>query len=163
MKDAPGAAGWRAGLPWGLAGVAVGALLAALLLDGGPGRRSGAPAARTMPLGGTARPTDISAMSPAERANRLFDRVMRHVEANQPDSVQFFLPMAIQAHRMLPELDADARFHLGMLQLAGGDPAGALEQADSIQRTPARRWPLPSPPNASRSRLPRLDSARSRR
>lgn len=73
-------------------------------------------------------------MTPAERANRLFNRVMILAEAGKGDSVRFFLPMAIGAYTQLPVLDADARYHMGLLQLAGGDTEGALAQADTIQR-----------------------------
>jgi hypothetical protein len=73
-------------------------------------------------------------MSPEERANRLFNRVMILAEAGKTDSVRFFLPMAIGAYGQLPALDADARYHIGLLHLAGGDPTAALAQADSIQR-----------------------------
>jgi len=74
-------------------------------------------------------------MSPAERANRLFNRVMILAEAGKQDSVQFFLPMALGAYSQLPTLDADARYHLGHLLLVGGDVQGALAQADTIQRS----------------------------
>jgi Flp pilus assembly protein TadD len=74
-------------------------------------------------------------MSPEERANRLFNRVMILAEAGKEDSVRFFLPMALGAYGQLPELDADTRYHIGLLQLAGGDAAAALAQADTIQRT----------------------------
>lgn len=73
-------------------------------------------------------------MSPDERANRLFNRVMILAEAGKDDSVRFFLPMALGAYSQLPERDADARYHIGLLQLAGADPAAALAQADTIQR-----------------------------
>lgn len=123
-------------MPWGIAGAAIGGLVVALTLRGGsPGGGAGGAAPRAIPLGGSARATDISAMTPRERANRLFDRVMRHVEAGQQDSVQFFLPMALQAHAMLLDLDADARFHVGLLHLAAGDASAAIAQADSIART----------------------------
>jgi len=81
------------------------------------------------------RPPDISQMSPEERANRLFNRVMILAEAGKTDSVRFFLPMALGAYGQLPQLDADARYHVGLLQLAGGDVEAALAQADSIQRS----------------------------
>ena len=74
-------------------------------------------------------------MSPEERANRLFNRVMVLAEAGKQDSVQFFMPMALGAYSQLPALDADARYHVGLLQLAGGDVAAALAQADTIQRS----------------------------
>lgn len=135
-----GAAGWRAGLPWGLAGAALGALITVVAM------RSFAPAARAddsatpiAPFAGSAgngggRPPDISQMSPEERANRLFNRVMMLAESGKQDSVQFFLPMALSAYAQLPTLDADARYHVGMLQLAGGDAKAALAEADSIGR-----------------------------
>lgn len=81
------------------------------------------------------RAPDISQMSPEERANRLFNRVMMLAEAGKQDSVQFFLPMALGAYAQLPALDADARYHMGMLELAGGDAGAALAQADTIQRS----------------------------
>ena len=81
------------------------------------------------------RPPDISQMSPEERANRLFNRVMMLAEAGKQDSVQFFLPMALGAYAQLPALDPDARYHVGMLQLAGGDANGALAQADTIRQS----------------------------
>jgi hypothetical protein len=126
--------GWRGGLPWAIAGLSIGALVTILAM-----RLSGGSDTPTIPQstgavsGGMGR-TDISQMTPEQRANRLFDRVMRHSEAGQQDSVGFFLPMALQAHRMLPDLSVDSRFHLGLLHLAGEDPAGALAQADTIQR-----------------------------
>src|SRR5881409_2820762 len=50
------------------------------------------------------------------------------------DSAEFFLPMALQAYTMLPALDVDARYHIGVLELTGGDEAAALAQADFIRR-----------------------------
>src|SRR3989454_8631914 len=50
------------------------------------------------------------------------------------DSAEFFLPMALQAYAMLPALDVDARYHIGVLDLSRGDAAGALAQADTIRR-----------------------------
>lgn len=74
-------------------------------------------------------------MSPEDRANRLFNRVMILVEAGKQDSVRFFLPMALGAYAQLPTLDPDARYHIGMLHMASGDAAAALAQADTIQRS----------------------------
>ena len=128
-------AGWRVGLPWGVAGVALGALVTVLAL-----RAGGAPGARSTEQDGAApgsvlRAPDISQMSPEERANRLFNRVMILAQAGQDDSGRFFLPMAIGAYAQLPALDLDTRYHIGLLQLAGGEPAAALAQADTIQRS----------------------------
>jgi hypothetical protein len=132
------AAGWRAGLPWGVAGAALGALitLVALRLGGGSGGRTPevgevgdgpAPASRLSP-------PDISQMSPEERATRLYNRVMALHSQGKADSAEFFLPMALQAYGMLPALDVDARYHVGVLDLTGGNGAAALAQADTIRR-----------------------------
>ena len=128
------AGGWRAGLPWGVAGAALGALVTVLLMRPGT---SGGGSSQTPPFaaqGGGAPAIDISQMSPEERATRLYNRVMRLAEEGKTDSVQFFLPMALQTYGQLPALDNDARYHIGVLHLAGGDAAGALAEADTIVR-----------------------------
>jgi len=43
--------------------------------------------------------------------------------------------MALQAYAMLPALDVDARYHIGVLDLTSGNAAAALAQADTIRRT----------------------------
>lgn len=131
------ATGWRAGLPWALAGVAVGALIAVvgLRLAGGPGKGSlQAVDAPPQQVRGPGMAPDISRMSPEERATRLYNRVMSLHAAGKTDSAAFFLPMALQAYAMVPALDIDARYHMGVLHLTGGDAPGALAQADSIRR-----------------------------
>jgi len=134
----PTAAGWRVGLPWGIAGLAVGALLAVLLMrvggDGGAAVSAGEAPAGGGPFGGMVA-SDISQMSPEERAQRLFDRVMRLGEEGKMDSVQFFLPMAIGAYQQLPALSLDSHFDIGLLRLAGGDAPGAIAEADAIRRS----------------------------
>jgi len=90
-------------------------------------------AAGPMMGGGGAAPPDISNMSPEERATRLYNRVMSLHAAGKADSADFFLPMALQAYAMLPTLDIDARYHVGVLELTGGDAAAALAQADTIR------------------------------
>ncbi|HXM37698.1 MAG TPA: zinc ribbon domain-containing protein [Gemmatimonadales bacterium] len=127
------ATGWRAGLPWAVAGAALGALLAVLAMRGAATGSVGTAPPPPPPLPG--RPPDISQMSPEERANRLFNRVMTLAEAGKTDSVRFFLPMALGAYSQLPALDNDARYHIGLLHLAGGDVAAGLAQADTIQRS----------------------------
>jgi hypothetical protein len=78
--------------------------------------------------------SDISNLSLDERATRLFNRVMRLDEEGKRDSVAFFLPMALQSYAMLPMQDPDARYHVGLLELAGDNLAGAAAQADSINQ-----------------------------
>ena len=137
-----GATGWRAGLPWGLAGAAFGALITVVAMRSlaAPSRADEPGATPVAPFaggagGGGGQPPDISQMSPEERANRLFNRVMLLAESGKQDSVQFFLPMALGAYAQLPALDADARYHVGMLELAGGNANAALAQADTIGRS----------------------------
>src|SRR5436309_6394113 len=131
------AAGWRSGLPWGVAGIAVGALLTVLALRLGAGSReqgAGGQADAAAPSSQLRAP-DISQMSPEERATRLYNRVMSLHSEGKPDSAEFFLPMALQAYTMLPALDVDARYHIGVPDLTGGNAAAALAQADTIRRT----------------------------
>ena len=75
---------------------------------------------------------DISGMSPAERAERLYGRIIALHERNQPDSVQFFAPMALAAYQMIGDLDADQRYHLGRIGEITGVATLASAQADSI-------------------------------
>ena len=124
------AGGWRVGLPWSLAGAALGALVAVVAT-----RAAGPKATETLSGPIAVRAPDISQMSPEERANRLFNRVMILAEAGKQDSVQFFMPMALASYSQLPTRDADAHYHIGLLELAGGNVAAALAQADTIQRT----------------------------
>jgi tetratricopeptide (TPR) repeat protein len=126
-------------LPWGLAGVALGALVTILAMRG---TRSSGAGSETFPeptapfaSSGGVRPPDISQMTPEERATRLYNRVMTLVENGRADSAQFFLPMALSAYAQLPTLDADTRFHVGMLELAAGDANAALAEADTIGRS----------------------------
>lgn len=76
---------------------------------------------------------DLSSMTPRERFDRLFDRVMAASERGDQAEVTRFSPMAIMAFAQLDAVDQDARFHAGLLHLASGDAAGALAQADSMQ------------------------------
>jgi zinc ribbon protein len=130
------AAGWRVGLPWGVAGAALGALLTVIALRWGTGsREQGAGEQSPGPAPGSPLPApDISQMSPEERATRLYNRVMTLHSQGKPDSAAFFLPMALQAYAMLPALDVDARYHIGVLDLTGGNLSAALAQADTIRR-----------------------------
>lgn len=126
--------GWRAGIPWGIAGLALGALLAVVLLRGNRGGSATPAPAAPFARGGAAPAPDISQMTPQEQAQRLFDRVMILEEQGKTDSVRFFMPMAIGAYQMLPAMTLDAHFDVGLLQLTAGDPAAALAEADTIQQ-----------------------------
>jgi hypothetical protein len=77
-------------------------------------------------------PPDISQMSPQERAERLYDRVMALNERGRTDSVRFFAPMAMQAYSMLGALNADQRYDLGRIAAVAGEEGIAKAQSDSI-------------------------------
>jgi hypothetical protein len=112
----------------------LGALIAVVGLRLGAGRAQAADEPSPPAAGAGLRAPDISQLSPEERATRLYNRVMRLHSEGQADSAELFLPMARQAYAMLPALDADARYHIGVLALPAGDAAAALAQADTIRR-----------------------------
>jgi hypothetical protein len=78
------------------------------------------------------RAPDISSLSPRERADRLYDRIMRLDSEGKKDSVEFFSQMGISAYQMLPQQDLDSRYDMGRIaEVAGATPL-AQAQADSI-------------------------------
>ena len=127
--------GFGSVLPWAVAAIALVALIA--LVAGQRFARStpSATVASEVPAtatqSGTA-PVDISQMSPEERAERLYDRVMALNERGRADSVRFFAPMAMQAYAMLGRLNADQRYDLGRIAAVSGDDRVAKAQSDSI-------------------------------
>jgi hypothetical protein len=78
------------------------------------------------------RAPDISSLSPRERADRLYDRVMRLSSEGKTDSVQFFAPMALSVYQNLGPLDADLRYDFGRVAEVSGAAEVARAQADSI-------------------------------
>jgi hypothetical protein len=103
-------------------------------------RGSGAPAAGSVAeapfaggAGGGVAP-DISNMTPRERFDRLFDRVMRAAESGDAGTVEQFSPMALSAYSMLEpaDLDNDARYDAALIRLHTGDVDGAAALADTI-------------------------------
>jgi hypothetical protein len=83
---------------------------------------------------GPIRAPDISNLSPRERADRLFDRVMRLDEEGKRDSVEFFAPMVTAAYQMLGPLDLDQHYDLGRIGEVTGAAALARAEADTILR-----------------------------
>jgi hypothetical protein len=78
------------------------------------------------------RAPDISSLSPQERADRLYNRVMLLASQGKVDSVLFFAPMALTAYQMLAPLNADQRYDMGRIgEVAGAIPL-AKAQADTI-------------------------------
>ena len=94
----------------------------------------------SQPPPGAANPRgpDISQLSPQERAERLFNRVMSLSSQGKNDSVQFFAPMAIEAYRLLTPLDADQRYDMGRIaEVAGALPLAAAQADTILQRSPS--------------------------
>src|SRR5262249_61355078 len=106
-KGSPDGQGISNALPWSVAAIALVALIA--LLAGQRFRGATSNAADQSSAPGTATPAgvapDISRMTPEQRAERLYDRVMALSERGRTDSVQLFAPMAIAAYEMIGSLN----------------------------------------------------------
>ena len=120
-------------LPWIVAAIA---LLAFIALIAGQKFGSNRPASIPQETGATeipqGRAPDISRMSPAEQASRLYQRIMQWNADGKQDSVALFAPMGIAAYENLGDLNADSRYDLGMIGWASRDAALARAQADTI-------------------------------
>jgi hypothetical protein len=75
---------------------------------------------------------DISRMTPRERFDRLFNRIMQAASAGDTAEVVRFTPMALGAYAQLDSFDTDARYHAAVLQLQAGDASAAAALADTI-------------------------------
>jgi hypothetical protein len=82
-----------------------------------------------------ARAPDISSMSPQERANRLYNRLVLLSEQGKTDSVQFFAPMAAMAFASLPALTPIERFEFGRIGELTGAPQLTAAQADTLLKS----------------------------
>jgi hypothetical protein len=125
-------------LPWAVACAAGGgAVVLLIVLLAGQENRNQAPAGVGPAPGAQAAPPDISNMTPRERFDRLYNRVMSAAESGDQATVTQFTPMAVLAYSQLDTIDADARFHLALLTLHTGDAAAGEALADTIlQQTP---------------------------
>jgi len=117
--------------------VAAVAVTIVVLVARNTGQPPSAPGGAPPGLSGAPTTTDISNMTPRERADRLFDRVMRASARGDSGEITFFAPMAIQSYGLLDTLDPDARYHVGLLEAETGNVAGMLAQADSLERASA--------------------------
>jgi hypothetical protein len=140
-EAAPDQRSFSSALPWAVAAIALVALIA--LVAGQ--RFSQRPAAATAQADTNAAPfaagatggraPDISNLTPAQAAERLYDRVMSAHERGIVDTVQMFAPMAITAYQMIGNLDLDQRYDLGRIAAVSGDEAMARAQADTILKS----------------------------
>ncbi len=76
---------------------------------------------------------DLSMMTPQQRADSLFNRVMWAHQRGEYAEVTTFAPRAIEAYRGLGELSSDERYHVGVLYSVGGPMEMALVHADSLE------------------------------
>lgn len=114
--------------------LAAGVLALPYLWSQGPGGARGDRLPMPGVMGGAAA-VDLSTMTPREAADRLFNRVMAALSAGDRTEVATFLPMALDAYALVPDLDADGHFHLSLLQQAAGDHAAGLETAERVLAT----------------------------
>lgn len=77
-----------------------------------------APTAPPVPMAAPVAPPGIP--SPREAADLLFNDAMMASEQNDQATLNQVLPGAMAAYRSLRELDDDGRYHLALLELAGG-------------------------------------------
>ncbi|HEX7337701.1 MAG TPA: hypothetical protein VF252_10875 [Gemmatimonadales bacterium] len=119
--------------PWLVAGACMAALLAVLLVmltRNTPGPGGTAVGAATEALAEA--PPDISNLSPRERFNRLYNRIMTAAQAGDEATATRFMPMALMAYAQLDTVDADARYHLALLKAHNGEVDASRALADSI-------------------------------
>jgi hypothetical protein len=128
-------------VPWGVTGLFVTLAITYLIAtrdDATAPQAGGSDAAPTSETRAPATPNpsgapDISSMSPRERADRLYDRIMRYSEEGKTDSLTFFAPMAMTTFQSLgKELDLDARYDYGRVASETGHLDVARAEADTI-------------------------------
>lgn len=138
-------------MPWILTGVALVIVIALVLYqasraatDGPPADAAAGPMGGGAPMGGApmgARPmgggggpsgVNLGAMSPEERADRLFNRVMTYASSGKPDSAAIFAPMALQAFEMMGQLNVHGRYDVGLVAMVARELPKAKAQADTI-------------------------------
>jgi hypothetical protein len=121
--------------PWLVAALAMAGLLAALLImlvQKSPGSAVPSEVALGSPGSSAEVPPDISKMSPRERFNRLYNRVMTAAQSGDEATVSRFTPMALMAYAQLDTIDADARYHVALLKVHTGDVKASRALADTI-------------------------------
>ena len=133
--DAPPIA--RAGsniVPWSIAGISLLAVIAFIAAQrfSSAATPDASQTEASAPPATAGQPPDISKLTPAEAAVRLYNRVMGQHERGRADSVQLFAPMAIAAYQQLGQLDLDQRYDVGRIAAVSGDESLARAEADTI-------------------------------
>lgn len=141
--------GFAAIFPWAVAALALASLIALVvgqrfgtrpdpandIAEGSNAQGSTPFVNPAAPGGAMPRAPDISNMTPAQRAERLYDRIMTEHEAGRTEGVRSFMPMAVAAYEMLAPLSLDQRYDLGRIGEVGGDAPLARAQADTMLAT----------------------------
>lgn len=76
---------------------------------------------------------DLSSMGPEERFAQLFDRLMRAGAEWDSATVASLSPLAVAAYADLDSVDADTRFHAGLIAIQIGNFQGAHALADTLE------------------------------
>lgn len=141
--DGAAATDWRRDrLPWLVAGILIISGLSWIALKGinrnapraTPDMANVGSAAGERGSGAEGAPPDIASMSPAERFNRLYDRIMRAASAGNTAEARQFLPMALMAYGQLDTMNADLRYHAAVLYVEAERYPEALAVADTLLR-----------------------------
>ena len=115
-----------------IAGGALAGMLALLLLTVLRGSQARPADTAPGPAAAAESAPDISRMTPRERFNRLYNRVMQAAQAGDQATVARFTPMALSAYEMLDSVDADARYHLALIKVHTGDAESSRALGDTI-------------------------------
>ena len=86
-----------------------------------------------VPAESVPQPVDLSTMTPRQAADRLFNRVMAADERGDSAEVMQFGPMALEAYKLVDLLDADARYHIGLISLLLGDLDNVRRQINNLE------------------------------
>ena len=76
---------------------------------------------------------ELSSLGPDERFARLFDRLMRAGAEWDSATVASLAPLAAQAYAELDSVNADTRFHAGLIAIQIGNFPGAHALADTLE------------------------------
>jgi hypothetical protein len=107
-------------------------LIVLLVMVARDARGPGAPLVASEPGPAAEAPPDISNMSPRERFNRLYNRIMTAAQNGDEATAERFMPMALMAYAQLDTVDADARYHAALLKAHTGDVEASRALADTI-------------------------------
>jgi tetratricopeptide (TPR) repeat protein len=145
-------------LPWIFAGASALLLIGVLAwpaLSGGKGNQPDERVPLEQVTGGPAAPSAGPGPltgTPREQADRLFNRIMTERESGDTAAAKQFVPMAIQAYDMAGARDADALYHLSLINQVGGDFKAARDAAERILATsPNHLLALSAAGNAARA------------